>query len=92
MTVLKFYPDAPAAQMAKSILEAHGIRSFVADEALASVDPPVVFATGGVRLMIDEADVENAQKVLREQAESMALPDDFVPPECDEKEASPSSS
>ncbi|MFT5191947.1 MAG: hypothetical protein ACI957_004992, partial [Verrucomicrobiales bacterium] len=42
MIVLRFYSDTPSAHVAKSLLASYEIDTFVADENLANVDPPVV--------------------------------------------------
>ncbi len=80
MKILKRFPDTMAAHIAKSILEGEGIDAFIADENLANADPPVVFATGGVRLMVPDELLQRAQEVLA-SAGSAELPDDFDPGE-----------
>ena len=80
MKVLRFYPDTPSAHVAKSLLASHDIDTFVADENLANIDPPVVFATGGVRLMIADELVDAAKAILDRHKDDFALPDDWEPP------------
>ena len=75
---MKRYPDAIAANLSKAFLEKEGIDAFVADENLANTDPPVIFASGGVRLMVSDEDVERAQALLQQMESMHALPDDPV--------------
>ncbi len=72
------------ANIAKSILMESGIESFVADENLANADPPVVFASGGVRLMVTDEVRDRAAAILLERAEENELPDDFDPGRSDD--------
>jgi hypothetical protein len=62
----------------KSLLEAEGIPAFVADESSAALGYGTVL--GGVRLQVQDEDVDRAQQILGEQQEAAPLPDDFVPP------------
>ena len=64
MQNLKRFPDAIAANMARASLAQHGIDSFVADEMLANSDPRAVFASGGVRLMVADDEVNEAAGIL----------------------------
>lgn len=79
MVILKRFPDSMTANLAKAVLLESGISSFVADENLANADPPVVFASGGVRLMVADEDRDRAAAILQESEEGNELPDDFDP-------------
>ena len=79
MVILKRFPDSATANIARSILSAHSIDAFVADENLANADPPVVFASGGLRLMVADEDRERALAILDKNEAASALPDDFDP-------------
>jgi hypothetical protein len=79
MVILKRFPDSMTANLAKSVLMESGIESLVADENLANADPPVVFASGGVRLMVADEDRDRAAAVLQENLKGSELPDDFDP-------------
>jgi len=84
MVIVKRFPDTMTAHIARSILAAEGIEAFVADENLANADPPVVFASGGVRLMVPDEDEERAHTLLLEMdagQRHVELPDDFDPGE-----------
>ena len=65
MQILKRFPDTIAANLARADLARHGIDAFVADEVLANADPPLVFAMGGVRLMVADEEVDAAAKILQ---------------------------
>ena len=84
MVILKRFPDSMTANIAKSVLEESGIGSFVADENLANADPPVVFASGGVRLMVADEDRMRAAEVLMANSVGNELPDDFDPGHSDD--------
>jgi hypothetical protein len=45
-------------------LETAGIQSFIADEALSSVYPLYSGALGGIRIQINEDDLEHAREIL----------------------------
>ena len=79
MKTVKRYPDTMTAHIARSILEGEGIDGFIADENLANSDPPVVFASGGIRLMVSDDVYERAHEILNRASEDTALPDDFDP-------------
>lgn len=84
MVIVKRFPDTMSAHIARSILAEDGIEAFVADENLANADPPVVFASGGVRLMVPDEDEERAHRILLEMdagERHVELPDDFDPGE-----------
>jgi hypothetical protein len=84
MVILKRFPDSMTANIAKSVLMESGIESFVADENLANADPPVVFASGGVRLMVADEDRERAAAILVASTVGNELPDDFDPGHSDD--------
>ena len=84
MIILKLFPDSMTANLARSVLMESGIESFVADENLANADPPVVFASGGLRLMVAEEDRDRAAAILLASEEGNELPDDFDPGRSDD--------
>jgi hypothetical protein len=67
------------AHVARAILEGEGIDCFIADDNLANADPPVIFASGGIRLMVSDDDHERAREIFNRATEGSALPDDFDP-------------
>ena len=70
MQTIKSYRDRIDAGIAQGILIDDGINAFVAEESVSTVDPGLVAAGGGVRLMVDEADVEKASQILSELCEN----------------------
>jgi hypothetical protein len=79
MTTIRNYLNPAEAGLAKSLLEAAGIPAFVADEDSTSSGYGTVL--GGVRLQVQDADVERARQILKDQQAGTPLSDDFVPPE-----------
>ena len=65
MQILKRFPDAIAANLARANLAQHGIDAFAADEMLANSDPRAVFASGGVRLMVADEEINEAADILQ---------------------------
>lgn len=84
MVILKRFPNSMTANLARAALMEHGIESFVADENLANADPPVVFASGGLRLMVADEDRDRAATILVENEKGNELPDDFDPGRSDD--------
>lgn len=58
------YLDPVVANLAKIYLHSHGIKAFVADEHLASMQPLYRFAIGGVRLQVEAEDEAVAKRIL----------------------------
>ena len=62
----------------RSYLEAAGIRCFVADEYINTVNPFYTNASGGIKLQVAEDDAPEAARLLVEGG--FATPEDFDPP------------
>lgn len=73
MKLLRYFPDGPSAQLARSLLAANGIDAFVGD-------PPDTFSVKGIRLMVPDDAVEAANGILDNVSDDLALPDDWEPP------------
>lgn len=54
------------AYIARGRLESRGIQAFVFDDGIVTAHPFISNAVGGVKLMVDRADVERALAVLNE--------------------------
>jgi hypothetical protein len=52
------------AEVARSVLAAHGIATVIQDRGLASMLPPVAFTTGGVKLLVAPEDAGKAKDLL----------------------------
>lgn len=64
LTTIKTYRDNTDAHLDKSFLEANGISCFITDDSLVAADWFLSQAVGGVKLQVQKADVERAQKLL----------------------------
>jgi hypothetical protein len=64
MTTVVHCSSISDALLKKSLLEGSGIRAWVPDELTSQIAPPYVFAGSGVRLQVEDEDVEEARRVL----------------------------
>jgi hypothetical protein len=62
--VLRTYRDMPAAYVDKSVLDAAGIRCFLQDANIVRMDWLWSNAMGGIKLVVNEADAEDAKSIL----------------------------
>jgi len=62
--VLRKYRDMPEAFVAKSILDAAGIESFLQDDNVVRMDWLWSNAMGGIKLIVRGKDAEDAEKIL----------------------------
>ena len=62
----KSYTDPMLAEIVKGRLEANGIECFVADGNIIGTSPIFDSASGGIRLMIFEHDLEKCEQILAE--------------------------
>ena len=62
--LLRRFRDLPEALLAKGRLETAGINCFLADENMVRMDWFISNLLGGVKLMVDEADAEEAASIL----------------------------
>jgi len=79
MVTVRQYINPSEAELDKTLLEDAGIPAFLADENSMWVGFGGVL--GGVRLQVEDADLDRARRVLEELAGVTPLTDDFVPPE-----------
>jgi len=63
------YSSTIQAEIGRAKLTAHGIRGFVADEHLGTMNPQYIAAAGGIRLQVKRPDAEAAQTILSEPEE-----------------------
>jgi hypothetical protein len=68
--VLRRYRDMPEAFVAKSILDAAGIESFLQDDNVVRMDWLWSNAMGGIKLIVRERDAEEAEKILSQSSVS----------------------
>ena len=64
MKVIRQYPDLTSAELARSVLEAHGIEATIPDSNLAALDWRMGTALGGVRLQVAEEHADDALALL----------------------------
>jgi hypothetical protein len=78
MVTVRQYTNPIELELDKTLLEEAGIPVFVADEYRQSLGYGGVL---GVRLQVEDADLDRARHVLDEREGVTPLPDDFIPPE-----------
>ena len=64
---LRSYRDPIDAQLARARLESFGIRAVILDQHLASIQWLYSNAIGGVKVLVEEADLETAREALQER-------------------------
>jgi hypothetical protein len=82
LVTLSSYRDPIDAELAKTRLDDAGIPSVVVDQHLISVQWLYSAAIGGVKLKVDESDVQTARDVLKEDrsADLASIPESQGPP------------
>ena len=73
------------ADMLCSTLRAHGISTFIPDQNTVSIRPYIGNAIGGIRIQIDEKDLDRASQAIRQRA-SEADKARFECPNCKSKD------
>ena len=63
--------------MDMGMLQAAGINCHLKDEYTITIDPLLSPALGGMKLMVEEADLQQARALLQERDETSALPNDW---------------
>ena len=58
---IKTYPDRLSAELAKTFLEARGVKSIVSGDDYGGSNPWLLAATGGARLLVKSSDVQKAR-------------------------------
>ena len=91
LVTVRSFRDPIDAELAKSLLESQGIRAFVFDQYFTGINWLYSLALGGVKVKVDEGDLESAREALRssEDAELDAAPesdDADVCPACGSRE------
>jgi hypothetical protein len=61
LVTVGYYLDLNEAYIIKGLLESAGIKTWIFDEHAAAYTP---FVIGGVRLMVQQLDLDNTRKVL----------------------------
>lgn len=89
LVTIATFGEALAAQMCRSTLAAGGVRAFVADEHLSTLNPHYVGAANGIRVQVQKADAERALEILKEAAAQAEDNDDDDDPEDHEHDDGP---
>ncbi|MBR2492598.1 MAG: DUF2007 domain-containing protein [Paludibacteraceae bacterium] len=64
MKVIRSFENGVQAEMVRQVLENEGVRACVIDENMGSM---FHVAVGGVKLAVDDVDVEKAEKILTKE-------------------------
>jgi DNA-directed RNA polymerase subunit RPC12/RpoP len=65
LITIKTLDDGISAHILKTRLEGEGIQCYIHDENIVTLNPLFNFAVGGVKLKVDEPDVEKALDILK---------------------------
>jgi len=84
LVTLEAYSLVIQARLAQAKLQGAGITAFLIDESVASIDPFLINAIGGVKLQVRLEDEEAARRLLTELADDDTVDDDIDPaaPRC----------
>jgi hypothetical protein len=67
------------AEIARAMLDEHGVSARVVVDDVAGLHPELSLATGGVRLEVDEADADEARELLADVPATRDHPDGAAP-------------
>ena len=79
MVELSRYMNRDQAELARERLLEAGIKAIIPDDLLYNVHAGVSAASGGVRLVVEAKDVEEARQLLEKSIDEYPLPADFDP-------------
>jgi hypothetical protein len=65
LVTVRSFRDPVAAELAKSLLESRGIPAFVFDQHVTGIYWLYSYALGGVRVKVDQSELESAREALR---------------------------
>jgi hypothetical protein len=86
LVTLQHFRDIPEALLAQGKLESAGIQSMLADGNLVRMDWLLSNAIGGIRLQVEQQDLESARAVLDEpippELGDEVLGESFIQPRC----------
>ena len=69
---LKTFPDYLEADMAKSLLEANGIKASVSADDAGGMRPDLAFTSGGVRLFVLDENADKSLELLASESPCMS--------------------
>jgi hypothetical protein len=79
MVELSRYMNQEQAELARERLLEAGINAIIPDDLLYNVHAGISAASGGVRLVVEAKDVEEARQILENSIDEYPLPPDFDP-------------
>jgi hypothetical protein len=85
LVTIRKYRDLSEAIVARAVVESSGIFCFLKDENFARLEWQISNFIGGIRLQVDEADVEATEAILSQPiVDSISIPDqpEFEQPRC----------
>ena len=82
LVTVQVFGDVSEAEIARSLLEHHGIFAFLPDKAVASTAWFLTNAVGGVRLQVPGSDLDDARQLLGVRDEFLAEGGVESCPEC----------
>ena len=82
MITIASFDNTEQAELLKDQLEQEGVRAFVADGAIVTLNWLYSNAVGGVKVQVNEADVERARGLLEELGAAACAPAALSPYRC----------
>jgi hypothetical protein len=79
MVTIQTFSNPTQAQLAKTLLESSDVPAFLLDENSFALGYGSVLI--GIRLQVEDQNVERAKEILKSQENSEPLSDDFIPPD-----------
>jgi hypothetical protein len=79
MVELSRFMNHEQAELVRERLLEAGIKSFIPDDLLFNVHAGISMASGGVRLVVEAKDIEEAKQILEKSIDEYPLPPDFDP-------------
>jgi hypothetical protein len=64
MQTIATFGEIAEAKLIQSVLQGHGIEAVIPGEETATMAPPYLWASGGIKLQVAEADIAQARAVL----------------------------
>jgi DNA-directed RNA polymerase subunit RPC12/RpoP len=64
LLTIKIFDNAPEAHVLKTKLESLGIKAYLFDENMLSLDPLISIALGGIKLKINKRDFQKAKGII----------------------------
>ena len=75
LVTIRNFRDLPEALLAQGRLESSGVESFLADDNMVRMDWLISNLLGGVKLKVEEANVEIAEEILNQESSETFDPD-----------------